>query len=330
MPPARIWDVHVHFPRNFQKPDEDPQVALDHMAMRLRETGVVRAGLLCPTVRPDSPPQAEGSAPPLTHESCIEMASKHADLFLPHAVVDPGATTYERMHELHAMGYRALKIIGTSQPYDSKDYFPCYRAAEELSMPILFHCGVIGGGTDLLTRHPRTNAASAKRMREQDETARKVAAGEAAPPGYRSGPRETSAMYMRPFHLDTLANAFPNLKLIGAHFGGTGNYDEAASVSRWRRWVYFDMSGGRTLERHAVERQLIGREFPLEKLIFGSDCAADEVHEHVERFEKIFDGLELSDEEKDLLWYRNAAELFGEAEVQWAPEPAEEAKQQPA
>ena len=329
----RIWDIHVHFPRNFQKPDEDPQAALDHLAERLREVGTVKAGLLCPTTPPGmaSPraaatdEKAEGAAPsfpPLTHESCIEMSRKHGDLFVPHAVVDPQEHGEHRIHELHDMGYKALKIIGTRRPYDDPSFFPAYKAAEALHMPILFHCGVIGGGPDLLKSHPRRDPKTAKRMREQDEQQRKEEAGE-APPGpmarfFRG--RETSAAFMRPFHLDTLANRFPKLKIIGAHFGGTGNYDEAASVARWRRYVYFDMSGGRTLERHAVERNLIGGEFPIEKLIFGSDCAADEIHEHVERFQTIFADLGLSEEEQDLIWYRNAAELFGLEEPQWAEE----------
>src|SRR5689334_21438924 len=100
----RIWDIHVHFPRNFQKPDEDAQVALDHMAERLRETGVVRASLLSPT-------RAHGQKDGLTHEACYEYAQKHADLFVCHAVVDPEVTTYERVHQLHEMGYRGLKMI---------------------------------------------------------------------------------------------------------------------------------------------------------------------------------------------------------------------------
>lgn len=200
-------------------------------------------------------------------------------------------------------------------------------------MPILFHCGVIGGGIDLLARHPRRDPESAKRLREMDanaarareeyeEARRNWKPGQPEPQmpmGLRGG-RETSANYMRPFHLETIANRFPRLKIIGAHFGGTGNYDEAASVARWRRWVYFDMSGGRTLERHAMERGLIGKEIPVEKLIFGSDCPADEVHEHVERFVRMFDELGLSEEEKDLLWYRNAAELFGLEQPVWAQE----------
>ena len=249
------------------------------------------------------------------------MAMKHDDLFVPHAVVDPEVTTYERIHRLHEMGYKGLKLIGTRRAYDCKDYFPVYKAAGELDLPILFHCGVIGGGVDWLNRHPRRNPESAKRIAEQDETARKVAAGEPVQPGrFRGGPRESSATYMRPFQLETIANRFPRLKIIGAHLGGTGNYDEAASVARWRRWVYFDLSGGRTIERHAVERGIIGGEIAVEKLIFGSDCPADEVHEHVERFERIFEDIGLTEEEKDLIWYRNAAQLFGLEAPVWAKE----------
>lgn len=318
----RIWDIHVHFPRNFEKPDEDPQIALDHMAERLRQSGVVKASLLCPTSGGPMSPHDPAAQTRLTHESCIEMAAKHPDLFVPHAVVDPEVTTYERIHQLHELGYRGLKQIGVRRPYDTKDYFPVYRAAQELDMPIVFHCGVGGGGIDWLNRHPRRDPKTAKQLREMDRPAdeTETAEGEAPRRRFRSGPREQSAMNMRPFHLDTLANYFPKLKIIGAHLGGTGNYDEAASVARWRRWVYLDLSGGRTIERHAVERGLIGREIAVEKLIFGSDCRADEVHEHVERFEAIFDQLGLSDEEKDLIWYRNAAELFGLEDPSWAEE----------
>lgn len=322
----RIWDIHVHFPRNFEKPEEDPQVGLDHLAERLRETGVVKASLLCPTTGGPMAPR-DSKTPPLTHESCLEMAAKHADLFVPHAVVDPEVTTYERINQLADMGYLGLKQIGVRRPYDTKDYFPVYRAAQERGMPIVFHCGVGGGGIDWLNRHPRRDPGTAKRLREQEkpkDEAEVAGEGAEAPPTppapMRDAPRYQSAMNMRPFHLDTLANYFPKLKIIGAHLGGTGNYDEAASVARWRRWVYLDLSGGRTIERHAVERGLIGKEIGVEKLIFGSDCKADEIHEHVERFEKIFEQLGLSEEEQDLIWYRNAAELFGLEEPTWASE----------
>jgi predicted TIM-barrel fold metal-dependent hydrolase len=93
--------------------------------------------------------------------------------------------------------------------------------------------------------------------------------------------------------------------------GGTGNYDAAASVSRWRHNVFFDLSGGETIERHSVERGLIGKEIGLEKLTFGSDCGADEIHEHVERFVRIFEDIGLTEDEQERVWYRNAAEIYG-------------------
>jgi predicted TIM-barrel fold metal-dependent hydrolase len=124
-------------------------------------------------------------------------------------------------------------------------------------------------------------------------------------------------MRMRPFHLDTLATNFPRLKLVGAHLGGTGNYDEAASVARWRHNVYFDISGGTTIERHAIERRLIGYEIGCEKLIFGSDTAPEKVADHIRRWESIFDIVGLNDDERERIWWRNGAELYGEEPVEW-------------
>src|SRR5438067_111850 len=77
-------------------------------------------------------------------------------------------------------------------------------------------------------------------------------------------PRDVSATRMHPFHLDTLANNFPKLKLIGAHLGGTGNYDAAASVARWRPNVFFDMSGGETIEEHGEKRGYIAGDIGVE------------------------------------------------------------------
>ncbi len=294
----RIWDAHVHFPRNWQAEDPSEGIGemVDHLAERLRAVGTVKASLL-----------SGGRFGP-SHEECIEHARRHSDLFLPIAMVDPGDTTPERLDELAAMGYRGLKIIGTALDYDHPSYFPVYERCQELRFPILFHLGVIGGNVDLQSTHPRRDPDAAQRLRMMQ--ARMASFGR----------RDVGAPRMRPFHLDTLANNFPELRLIGAHLGGTGNYDESASVARWRLHVYFDMSGGDVIERHAVERNLIGKEIAVEKLMFGSDCPADEIHEHVERFEAIFAQLGLDDDALDRIWYRNAAEVYGFEEATWAGE----------
>ncbi|HWO93179.1 MAG TPA: amidohydrolase family protein, partial [Dehalococcoidia bacterium] len=243
-----------------------------------------------------------------SHETCLEQAQRYEDLFIPAAVVDPGETEPERIDELYAMGYRGLKIIGTARAYDDRSYFPVYERAQANHMPILFHCGVIGGPIDLRTHHPRRDPESANRLLAFAERLRGM------------GVRDVGASRMRPFHLDTIANNFPELPIIGAHLGGTGNYDEAASVARWRLNVAFDMSGGEVIERHAVERRLIGFEITVEKLMFGSDCAADDIQDHVDRFQSIFDELGLDDDARERIWYGNAAEMFGLQEPAWAAE----------
>ncbi|MCZ7575592.1 MAG: amidohydrolase [Dehalococcoidia bacterium] len=105
------------------------------------------------------------------------------------------------------------------------------------------------------------------------------------------------------------------MKIIGAHVGNQGNYDYAASVARWRHNVYFDMSGGETIERHLVERKLLAAnsrgEFGVEKLVFGSDCGMDEIKTHIDRFEAMYEEIGLTEDEQERLWWRNAAEIYG-------------------
>lgn len=239
----------------------------------------------------------------ISHEDSIKHAHRHPDLFIPTAMIDPETTTPERLGELRDMGYRGLKMIGVLRDYDTPDYFPIYEKAQEFGWPILFHLGVIGGGIDYSITHPRRDPAALDMYRRMM--------------GMKMPPRNMSAMRMRPFHLDTIANNFPNLKLIGAHLGGTGNYDEAASVARWRHHVYFDFSGGTTIERHAVERRLIGHEIGYEKLIFGSDTSPEKIGDHIRRWDTIFDLLDVPADARERLWWQNGAELYGEEDRGW-------------
>ncbi len=290
----KIWDVHCHFPLNWMEPDADPAPRLENMANHLVRAGVARACLLC-----------SDRFGRRTHEQLIDHARAYPELFIPVANVDPDVTGRERVAELHQMGYRGLKLIGVNRDYDAPEYFGMYEAAQEHSMPVLLHMGVIGGPIDYSRTHPRRDPEAARRFQ--------MMAG-------RRGPRDVSARRMHPFHLDTLANNFPHLKLIGAHLGGTGNYDAAASVARWRPNVFFDLSGGETIEDHGEQRGYIGGEIGVEKLVWGSDCPAEEVQAHVDRFVAMFERLKFSEDEAHRMWYQNAAEIYGEAEPQFAAE----------
>jgi len=286
----KIFDIHMHFPRNWEKPDEDPTPMVENLYEKAVAAGITKANFLC------------GGRFGISHEDSIKHAERHDDLFIPTALIDPETTPPERVAELHGMGYRGLKMIGVARDYDCADYFPMYEKAQDLNMPILLHMGVIGGGIDYSITHPRRDPEVAKMYNRWSA---------------QMQPRNMSAMRMRPFHLDTIANNFPALKLIGAHLGGTGNYDEAASVARWRHNVYFDISGGTTIERHALERHLIGGEIGYEKLIFGSDCAPDKIAEHIRRWDSIFDLLEVPDDCRERMWWMNGAELYGLETPEW-------------
>jgi predicted TIM-barrel fold metal-dependent hydrolase len=292
----KIFDVHIHFPRDWENPDADREPLVEHLAEVCTELGIWKGCVL-----------TGGRFGP-TYERGIEILGRWPDLFIPVAVIDPEEIRGADVHRLHDMGYRGLKIIGTARDYDDPDYFSAYAKAEELRMPILFHLGVIGGGLDYSRTHPRKDPRAAQMYERMMQMQ-----------GF-FGPRNVSAMRMHPLHLDTIASRFPQLRIIGAHLGNQGNYEYAASVARWRHHVWFDMSGGETIERHAVERRLIGVEFGIEKLVFGSDCPVDEIHEHVDRFEAIYDQLELSDDDRERLWWRNGAEIYGLEEPVFARE----------
>ena len=295
-----IWDVHCHFPRDWEHPERaDHERLIDARADALRAAGVVRASVLSGG--------RIGFGP--SHDEALAYLRRHEDLMVPVAHLAVDETPRGEVRRLHELGYRGLKIIGPRHAIDDYRYFHLYAEAEAARMPILFHLGVIGGGVDYAITHPRRDPEAAAALERSRAMRARL-------------PRDVSAMRMRPFQLDTIANNFPDLPLIGAHMGGTGNYDEAASVARWRHHVVFDLSGGDTIERHAVERGLIGGEIGVEKLVWGSDCGDDEIGEHAVRIRRILDGLRLGADEQDRILYRNAAEMFGEAEPQLASGPA--------
>ncbi len=283
----KIFDVHMHFPRNWENPEQDPAPMVEQLAETAVAAGITKACML-----------TGGRFGP-SYERGLEILQDYPELFIPVAVIDPEDIGPEEVQELRDMGYRGLKIIGTPRTYDTPDYMPTYAKAQQLEMPILFHLGVIGGGLDYSITHPRRDAVAAQAYQ------RMMAMADRWPV------RDVGAGRMSPVHLDTIANRFPRLKIIGAHLGNQGNFEYTASVARWRHNVSFDMSGGVTIERHAMERRLIGHEIGIEKLVWGSDCAREEIPRHIERFNTMYEQLELDDDQKHRLWWANAAEIYG-------------------
>ena len=115
---------------------------------------------------------------------------------------------------------------------------------------------------------------------------------------------------MQPIFLDGISVAFPDLQIIGAHLG-YGLYDSAAAVARWRRNVYFDISGGTVVRRHLVERRMLRSEVSTLKLVFGSDCDMAHMSRELTNWMQAFAELGLSAQEQDQIFWGTAAHIFG-------------------
>ena len=97
---------------------------LEHLAERRSAAGIKRSCLLA------------GGFWGRSHEDSIEMLRPYSEIFLPVAIVDPEITGEQTVSDLYEMGYRGLKMIGVKRSYDEPDYFPMYRRAQDLELPI--------------------------------------------------------------------------------------------------------------------------------------------------------------------------------------------------
>lgn len=110
-----------------------------------------------------------------------------------------------------------------------------------------------------------------------------------------------------PKRLFNAAKHFPDLIFIGAHFAGWSQWDEAEALFDGNRNLYVDLSSSlydMTPERAAELIHLFG----ADRVMFGTDYPMWTADEELERFYAI----PLSDEERELILYKNALRLLKE------------------
>lgn len=183
-------------------------------------------------------------------------------------------------------GFRGLKIIETTRPYDDPAYYPIYEKAVEYDMPILFHTGHL-----LLRKEQHRNVISRHKM----DIVR----------------------------LDGIARAFPELKLIGAHLGNP-QYEDACSLVIKHPGIYCDLTGGtvrklpynrwRQLLMTAAEDFFRSRDETLdlkviEKFVFGTD--GQPISPMLEFHENLFEAFGFPEQIRELILWRNVARMFG-------------------
>jgi uncharacterized protein len=218
------------------------------------------------------------------HDGVRQAYRAHPDRLIPFARLVPDMHTPADVRGFKEQGFVGFKCIKVRRNYDDHAYYPLYAAAAECGMPILFHLGIVA-------RSDRDFDISSDRM--------------------------------RPIYLDTLARAFPTLRILGAHLGNPW-YEEAAMAARWNSNLWFDLSGS-TLKAKSPEfiRSLLwwdkpghpykghGGKLPWDKIVFGTDVGNDWIEDVYRDYVRLCDTLEIGAADRQKIFGGNAAELLG-------------------
>ncbi|TXT65976.1 MAG: hypothetical protein BAJALOKI1v1_350019 [Promethearchaeota archaeon] len=191
--------------------------------------------------------------------------------------IRPGKVSPAEIEEAHSQGFKMLKVSIPTKSYDNKSFFPLWKKAEELEMPVLFHTGIV------------TIAQNARN-------------------------ENVSSWNMHPMRLEPIANAFPNLNLIIAHLGVHWNED-AAELMRMRPNVYSDITGEPDGWRVRAERIGIKKwlwwEGAFKKLIFGTDVFYNKIPLILEQDKNRLQKYKIDHETKSLFFSKNIIKLLG-------------------
>lgn len=210
----------------------------------------------------------------VSNDEVIEFASRHADVVMAFASVDPnrGAEGVREARRLLSTGMvRGLKLHPPIQQFFPNDrlVYPLYEVFAEARLPVLFHTGHSGIGTGM------------------------------------PGGGGVRLKYGNPLPIDDVAVDFPEMPIILAHPSFPWQ-DEAISMCLHKPSVYIDLSGwspkyfspalvqyANTLLKHKV---LFGSDYPL---ITPDRWLAD------------FAKIAIRDDVRPLILKENAIRLFG-------------------
>lgn len=177
-----------------------------------------------------------------TQEELLEITKRYPGFFLAFGFLDLDNAVPDDLDRLVERGFSGLKPYKPLHAYSDTSYFPLYERAEKLQLPILFHTGLIAHGE-------RYNGGKVL---------------------HSYGPE-----HARPGHLASIAEAFPDLNIIGGHQGWPYMEEMEQNIYYYRN-IYSDVSGYmRSIHRlnEIFDRQThegTGRYFN-EKMFFATD-----------------------------------------------------------
>jgi len=215
----------------------------------------------------------------------LKAMEKYPDLIIAYASFALGADSPERVNEIVKQGFKGIKFINPKSNYDDKQFYPVYERMESAGIPAIFHLGIV-------SRKP-TNKY-----------------------------RDINNNRMRPIYLDTIARAFPDLNIVGAHLGNPW-YEEATMSARWNPNLYFDLTGSTLKKKNAKflgellwwtpetrYRDPMGR-YAWEKIVFGSDVPPEEIEDVLNDYKSVMTDLKVSKAIQDKVLGGTMADILG-------------------
>ncbi len=111
--------------------------------------------------------------------------------------------------------------------------------------------------------------------------------------------------FSNPDRLERVLKLFPNLTIIGAHFGGYSLWNRVMEKLGGYKNLFVDCSSSLAFMSPEKGKELV-RFFGADKVIFGTDFPMWSIGEEIARVE----ALGLNEEEKQKIYYKNALSLF--------------------
>ena len=223
-------------------------------------------------------------------EAVFQMHEWFPDFVVPIPMVDPDALTPAEVDRLLSRGAPGLKFIAPMHPYGDNRYLPLYEVLRDRRAVAVFHTGYLADA--LFT------------------------------PGSALGRADyVDITHMRPATVDRIARAFPDLKILMAHFGNPW-WEEAWKMISSHPNIYADFSGGTAYLRSLnMWREIFAPNGRLDTVAVGKLCfGSDTTHlvpnqydflRYVDFYERFYEALQVPAELRQKVDRENVLALLG-------------------
>jgi predicted TIM-barrel fold metal-dependent hydrolase len=205
-------------------------------------------------------------------ELTFKLKELFKDYIIPVPMVDIDNITPMEINELFKRGADGIKFIVPSKSYGDDSYFPLYDAVAANRGLSVFHTGF-------------------------------VLVGRFEPGRWDARKTIVDITDMRPAALDRVARAFPDMKILMAHFGNPW-WEEAWKMISSHKNIYSDFSGGTACRRSMdMWKEIFSPNGKLDtvaisKLCFGTDGQSLMPGEYgtpdvISFYDKLFDALKV-------------------------------------